>query len=89
MKENLKNKEEYLQRNCKFQIGDFARLRGQKDSPNVVVSKIFENPYSQYKDNMVGKFLIQCRYWDNRKRIFVVENFEEITLEKVEENAKN
>ena len=89
MKDNTVNQEGYYQITCKFQIGDFARLRGQKESPTVVVSKIFENSYSHCKDNMVGKFLIQCKYWDNRKRIFVSENFQEITLEKVEENAKN
>jgi uncharacterized protein YodC (DUF2158 family) len=78
-----------IEQQPQFSVSDFVRLKGQKDSPTMVVERNFVSRFYNEYSNSPKTYEVNCSWWNAKKNKFESEKFEETILEKVEENPSN
>ena len=75
-----------IEQQPKFLASDFVRLKGQKDSPILVVERNHLNRFCDNYSDSPKIYDVICSWWNAKKNKFESQKFEETILEKVEEN---
>ena len=63
-----------------FKVSDSVKLRGQPDSPNLIVRSILEINHSFCQDKEY-EYKVYCDYWNSKKECFIRQDFNEKQLE--------
>jgi uncharacterized protein YodC (DUF2158 family) len=78
-----------LEQQPQFSVGEFVRMKGQKDSPIMIVERNHVSRFYSEYSNSPKTYDVLCSWWNAKKNKFESEKFEETILEKVEENPTN